>query len=116
MTWQNLEYNAKKEGHTLDFTKDSFLRFYGFSAARCCSYCGISEQAFNSLKRRNTRGYHVQCLGVDRADSSAGYSPTNARIACLICNRIKSDIFTADEMAVVGRGISTIWSKRGLAC
>ena len=115
MTWQNLSYNAKKEGHAIGFTKAPFLTWYGLSAQRKCSYCSISESGFSGLGRKNPRGYHIQCLGVDRSDSSQGYTPQNARLACLICNRIKSNIFTPDEMEILGAGISDVWASRGIA-
>jgi hypothetical protein len=114
MTWANLQYNSKKEGHELTLTKSEFLAFYRLSADRRCSYCGISEAGFTSLVRKNPRGYHVQCLGLDRSDSSRGYSADNIRLACLICNRIKSDIFSAAEMGVLGEAIGRVWRGRGL--
>lgn len=114
MTWQNLSYNANKEGHANTFTKATFLAWYGLSAQRHCGYCGISEAGFTSLHRTNPRGYHIQCLGVDRSDSFKGYSPQNARLACFICNRIKSNIFSASEMDVLGEAISKAWHGRGI--
>lgn len=114
MTWNNLTYNSKKEGHELSFTKEIFLTWYGLSDARRCSYCTISEAAFTTLKRTNPRGYEIQCLGLDRSDSSAGYTPENARLACLVCNRIKSNIFGSDEMLIIGQAISRVWTTRGL--
>ena len=115
MTWQNLSYNAKKEGHILEFTAATFHAFYGSSATRRCHYCGITEAAFTSLGRKNTRGYHTQTLGLDRSDSAHGYNANNARVACLVCNRIKSDIFTEDEMKTIGAAIGQVWKQRGLA-
>jgi hypothetical protein len=112
-TWSNLKYNAKKEGHKLTLTKNEFQIFYGFAKARECSYCGISEAAFASLKRKSPRGHLVQCLGVDRSNSGDGYTSNNIRLACFICNRIKSNIFSAEEMEDLGKAIGGIWQSRG---
>lgn len=114
MTYQNLTYNSKKEGHTLSLKKDEFLEWYGSSTTRTCSYCGITEGSFTSLGRKNPRGYHVQCLGVDRSDSSQGYTSDNVRIACLVCNRIKSNIFSLEEMVQIGSAVGNVWKKRDL--
>ena len=113
-TWRNLQYNARKEGHTLGLTEEGFLTWYGASKQRSCSYCGISEASFTSLKRKNPHGFDIQCLGVDRCDSSGGYTTDNIRLACFICNRVKSDIFMVDEMDVVGRAVRDVWKTRGL--
>ena len=114
MTWQNLKYDAKKEGHALTLSKSEFQAFYKLASDRRCSYCGISEASFASLGRKSPRGYVVQCLGIDRSDSAAGYTAKNIRLACFVCNRIKSDIFSAAEMEIIGTGIGQAWQDRGL--
>lgn len=73
-----------------------------------------SESAFASLRRKSPRGHVVQCLGIDRSDSAAGYTVENIRLACFVCNRIKSNIFSATEMAIIGKGIGQAWQDRGL--
>jgi len=45
-----------------------------------CAYCG--EAPAHSLD-----GYN----GIDRVDSSLGYTPNNSWPCCEICNRMKSD-------------------------
>lgn len=113
-TWSNLKYNAKKEGHALTLTKSEFQTFYKRASERWCSYCGISEASFTTLRRKSPRGHIVQCLGIDRSDSAHGYTAQNVRLACFVCNRIKSDIFSASEMERVGRAIGQAWRGRGL--
>jgi len=114
MTWNNLKNNAKKEGHALSLSQPEFFAFYGGVDTRRCSYCGLSEAAFTSLGIKNPHGYTTQCLGLDRSDSGAGYDKSNVRLACLICNRIKSNLFSAAEMDVIGRAICEVWKSRGL--
>ena len=53
-------------------------------------------------------------LGLDRIDSSGPYTVSNVVVCCLVCNRIKSSIFSHDEMRRIGRAIGEIWTARGL--
>ena len=47
--------------------------------------------------------------GVDRKDSSVGYTLENVVLACDACSRIKADLFTYDQMLEIG---SLLWRWR----
>lgn len=63
-----------------------------------CHYCGA---------RLPESGH-----GLDRKDSDLGYSRGNVVMACDACNRIKSDVFTYDQMIEVGNLLRT-WRTEG---
>ena len=58
-----------------------------------CRYCGDDR----GLRR-----------GLDRMDSSLGYTLDNVVPACVDCNNAKSDVFTFEEMLVIGRAIAAV--------
>lgn len=51
-------------------------------------------------------------IGLDRKDSSRGYTADNVTPCCGMCNRIKSDDFSSEEMLVLGRCIRGLLDER----
>lgn len=66
--------------------------------AQPCTYCGDSTGVTGS--------------GLDRLDSSKGYTPDNVTPCCRDCNVAKSDRFTPDEMRVIGQAIADVKRRR----
>ncbi len=56
-----------------------------------CVYCGVPEKRLGWYKNQKR-------LSIDRKDSSLLYKKDNLVLACLACNRVKSDVFSFDEM------------------
>jgi len=71
---------------------------YAELLSRPCAYCG---GALNSTG-----------AGLDRKDSAVGYTTENVAPCCRVCNLVKSDIFTAREMLLLGRCIRDIMNAR----
>ena len=42
-------------------------------------------------------------MTIDRMDNAVGYHGVNCASCCYVCNRIKSNFFTADEMKKIGQ-------------
>jgi len=74
---------------------------------RKCTYCNIPEKLVSELKwgRKGKQNY----LTIDRMDNNKGYTPDNICLACDICNTMKSNFLTYDEMKEVGKIIETKW-------
>ena len=64
-------YHAKKRAISFDLTFDEFLVYWQAD----CNYCGDQ----------------VPTVGIDRVDSSLGYTLTNCTSRCSMCNFIKKD-------------------------
>jgi len=60
-----------------------------------CTYCGISEKIFKEIKGK----YSLQ---VDKKNPKLGYTIDNIVWACRICNTMKSNILTYEEMIEIG--------------
>lgn len=63
------KFNAKKRGFAWNLTDEQFSTFW----QKPCNYCGDK----------------IETLGVDRVDSSKGYSLDNVVSCCEVCNRVK---------------------------
>lgn len=68
----NYRQNAKARGVTFALTFDQFMAFW----QQPCYYCGES----------------ILTIGIDRLDSSQGYTADNIRPCCWVCNRMKLDM------------------------
>lgn len=63
-----------------------------------CFYCGLSLPPFGTA--------------LDRTDSSEGYTEANVVLCCTDCNRTKSNVFSKEEMLLIGRVIRKIKLRR----
>lgn len=76
------KYRAQKRGFEWDIPYEQFLEL----TKKDCFYC---SQPIN-----------LSGVGLDRKDNKKGYTLENSVPCCGPCNRVKSDIFTHDEMLV----------------
>jgi len=94
--------NAKRNGHKCDITYEQFIEFTKLSK---CHYCGNKiiwpKHSIDKLGK-----YQLQRYNLDRKDNEKGYSIDNCVICCKLCNKIKSNIFSYDEMIEVGKILS----------
>jgi hypothetical protein len=95
--FSQVKNKAKTRGIAWGMTFEEFSIFIG----QKCSYCGGPTP---------TTG-----LGLDRINSSLGYTFANSVPCCAACNHIKHQNFTFEEMKVIGRSVVEIRQMRGLA-
>lgn len=74
--------DADRRGHDFNISEDDFLRI----ASAPCAYCKRTEVSEYAPKRTNGS---FKYTGVDRIDSSLGYSINNCQPCCVDCNRAK---------------------------
>ena len=93
--YSGLKANAKKRGIVVMLTLDE----YSEKVSGCiCHYCnGPLELAGG---------------GLDRIGNEPYYSVANTVPCCVVCNMVKSDVFTYDEMVVLGRVIRNLMDTR----
>ncbi|KKT68115.1 MAG: Restriction endonuclease PacI [Candidatus Uhrbacteria bacterium GW2011_GWF2_44_350] len=83
-----VKYASKKatcKGKGIDFeiSAEDFVDWYS-AQPKTCHYCGREFKDKFDTK-------------IDRKDARGGYRPGNLVLACFMCNRLKSDIFTEEE-------------------
>ena len=89
---------AAKRGLDWDLSYKDFVEI----TSKDCSYCGVKPTKLNyfenapSLQKespsRDWSKYTILFNGVDRVDSSIGYTTDNCVPCCTYCNRAKSDL------------------------
>jgi hypothetical protein len=105
-------FNRTNKGSpTIGFDIDEFCQWRKMQDLRC-AYCRISERDLSTVGMRSQIQHIVKVLGVDRIDSDAGYTLDNLVPCCFVCNQIKGNRFTAEEMALIGPAVGEIWSSR----
>jgi hypothetical protein len=88
--------HAKDRGFTFDLDYDYFKELTKGN----CHYCGIEPVQVYQLKNPKTgkirSGVPVYYNGIDRVDSSKGYTKENVVTCCKVCNRAKSNMSLED--------------------
>lgn len=91
--WRNLCRGAEDRGLSNTLTYEDFVDI----VQRDCYCCGCApyDKHYAYSRRRKTRGLEFDVYavfnGVDRIDSSIGYTHENVRSCCYTCNRMKTD-------------------------
>jgi len=69
----------------------------------------VSLATKRKLFKKNERGWSLE---IDRKNSNLEYSKENCVMSCYWCNNAKTDEFTAEEFAVIGKAIAMVWHDR----
>lgn len=87
--WHDYKGAAKRLGREFTLTEEQFFEI----VQRSCTYCGRKDTNAITHKSYNTLGVNRDIFyytGVDRKDSSKGYTIDNVTSCCIICNRAKN--------------------------
>ena len=85
-----------------------FMAWY-MNAERICYYCGIPE---DKLKYLPISKLFKKRFTIDKKDPTKGYFPSNMALSCNLCNMIKSNYFTPDEMKALAKDyVTPKWQK-----
>lgn len=77
-----------------------------------CTYCGAEPSNVHTVKRRRGRPSSTYVyMGMDRVDSSGGYTPGNVVPCCRRCNAAKSDMQVDEFLAWARRVVSHAQTK-----
>jgi hypothetical protein len=90
--------SAKLRGLSFELTDEDFRKLTsGF-----CFYCGSSPSRIIKPTRKAQSGNYV-CNGIDRLDSSAGYTVENCVPCCTVCNYAKRNVSLEEFIAWIDR-------------
>lgn len=84
--------NASHTERIFELTFEQFITLI----ERNCSYCNASPDQYhtaNRAKMYNPKGYRYN--GIDRVDSTKGYTQENTVTCCKLCNGLKSNLLTS---------------------
>ena len=87
---------AARRHHGCELSYEQFLEF---TTVGNCKYCNrpIKWKGRGGIKA----GHHL-----DRKDNSQGYSHENCVVCCGECNRIKSSIYSYEQMLLIGKTLA----------
>lgn len=89
--YQSYCYRAKKKNLTFGITKE----YFSLLVNQKCHFCGCDPlRQFPTPKKNLSRPYNgfIYINGLDRLNSSLGYSKENCVTCCEICNKAKRDL------------------------
>jgi hypothetical protein len=86
-------YNDSKRGLHSDITPEWFAQHIEGAA---CTYCGANDEP----------------IGMDRIDNNLGHTIANCVPACHTCNKARNNLFSVDEMRLIGTVIAQIKAAR----
>lgn len=96
--YSHLKRRNKKKG----FCDVISFELFSTLSKKACKYCGLEyskeiEDRLNESKKQKRLSDHVlQCNGIDRVDSSKGYTDKNSVACCKYCNTAKNTM-TEDD-------------------
>jgi len=90
-------------------SKEAILNWYEYSIKKCV-YCDMPEEIWETFYR----GYHNKfSLTIDRKDNLGGYTIDNIVFACGMCNVIKTNVLSCEEMKEIGQKyIKPRWQQK----
>ncbi len=94
-SYLHIKYRAESKGIPIPMSRDDFSEWYAAQNKRC-SYCKLEQGQLRSLGIP---------MSLDRLNSTKGYETSNIGLACLICNKVKLDFFSPEEMGKIGKTI-----------
>jgi len=133
-----LRHRARKRGISCVLTTAELGEWW-MNVPDSCAYCGVRLEDYRRLRDvivsydgenweirrfkrffRSSRQERIDCMTIDRVDSSRGYELGNIVKSCWICNSLKSDFLTECEMQVLGPSLrkslnSALATLRGAA-
>ena len=107
--FHSMKQNSRKAKRLFNLTQIDFLKWYEVQSKKCF-YCGIPKEKLYLLPKK---GRYINArFSIDRLDSNKGYELNNMVLACNICNAVKSNLLTAEEMIIIGKiVIRKKWKK-----
>lgn len=91
-----LRHSAEARGVSCSITGPEYLQLIDFPNPPMCHYC-------SHLVVVNSSAYRL-----DRKDNTVGYTKENCVVCCGECNRIKSDLYSYEEMVEIGKALSAL--------
>jgi len=96
--YSKLVYNSKKKNLPISLTKEEYDKL--MKETTNCYYCNYLFEEGNT-NRHNSKS-------LDRIDNDKGYELSNVVVCCYLCNGVKSDYFTKEQMLRMGKLINEI--------
>lgn len=105
-SYRKMLHNSQIHAKSFDISFDDYLEFTKVSN---CHYCRTTITWIPFRKR-----WQSSCYYIDRKDNSVGYTKNNCVVCCSLCNRIKGNNLSYDEMMLLRVPLGAIQQARVL--
>lgn len=104
-----LKRNCHRSNKSLNMSLEEFVTFTSINK---CHYCNsnIVWYPYDTLtpnKKKISHSYHL-----DRKDNTQGYTSSNCVVCCSLCNYIKSNLLSYEEMSILAPSLQIIQNNR----
>lgn len=103
--YRTIQFNARKRSIPVEMTQFEFIEWYN-KQEKVCRYCLLKDLSKLVMIGGRKR------FSIDRMDNSKGYLLDNICLCCLVCNQVKSNLFSYSEMVKIGKVIKNIWKSK----
>lgn len=100
----------KRGRERVKISQDDFINWY-LKEEKKCFYCGLPEEYLFINLPIFSKGKLNRRLTIDKTNPLGSYEIGNIVLACGICNLMKSNVLTKEEMLEVGKIINSKWNK-----
>jgi hypothetical protein len=112
--YTKLLHHCKRDEKQCDLTFENFLEFITIPNPKC-HYCDGSVTWSKCSRARDKDGKLIrtpQSYNLDRKNNSKGYSVENCVVCCSLCNSIKGDMLTYEDMIILKEGLRKLSSSK----
>ena len=92
-----------ERSQTINLTSEEFKEWFENNYDETCYYCGVTLDQFRESSFIKKIRPHIKNFGIDRKDTTEGYSVDNIVVACNLCNSVKGSFFNAAEFKEIGQ-------------
>lgn len=108
--YRSLKSLSPRRKSIFDLDQGEFITWYS-NAPRKCVYCEIPEELFIK-NEKFSRHFQFKRLSIDKIVPEFGYRIDNIVLCCYLCNAVKQNILTFNEMFdVAQRYIKPKWQN-----
>lgn len=95
--------SSKSRSIKIEITPTEFRSWFKKNYTGKCYYCDVSIDEYRSSNFLKKIRPHIRNFGIDRKDTTRGYSIDNIVVACNLCNSVKGSFFNDEEFKEIGK-------------
>jgi len=99
---KNQKKNSRRSS-IVEMSATDFKMWFEANYDGSCHYCGVTIEKYKSSSFLKRIRPHIKNFGIDRKDTSKGYSLNNIVVCCNFCNSVKGSFFNHKEFEEIAK-------------